>query len=323
MTFAPSSAPQLLPGPREHPAPFVTIITAVLNGAPTIGATLESVARQTALARLEHVVVDGGSTDGTIGLVMRAAHRPRLVVEHDHGIYDAFNRGLALARGEWIAFLNADDTYAHDRVVETILAQADRHPDVDAFHADQDWIDVSGRVVRAGRFVQRQPPGTPGEHVNYEQFTHKLPVFHQTTFCRRRLFTAAGPFDSTYRVAGDYDLLLRAWLGGATFRHIPDVFVLMRTGGVSERDRLISDVEVVRAWHRRVEGWLLPALTRLARIGLVHLLERRAAKTIAFARGLKHAISPQRPWGLQDRALIDDQPGSRPAEGPEPERVDA
>lgn len=284
----------------EPGAPAVTIVTAVLNGASTIGQTLRSVASQTAAADLEHLVIDGGSTDGTIGLVARAPHRPRLLVEPDHGIYDAFNRGLAAARGEWIAFLNADDAYAHARVVETVLAAAERLPGVDAFHADQVWVDGTGAVVRTGRFVGRHEPGSAAARADYAQFAHKLPLFHQTTFCRRRLFQRAGGFDPSYRVAGDYDLLLRAWLRGATFCHLDDVFVRMRTGGISERSRLTSDVEVVRAWSRRAGGHAAAAAMRLARIGLVHLLERRAPATIALARRALHLAAPREEWGIQD-----------------------
>lgn len=272
------AAPHLPLGFLERPAndgPAVSIVTVVLNGAATIRRALESVARQTALDAVEHVVLDGGSTDGTIGVVRRASHAPRLVVGHDHGIYDALNAGLAAARGEWIAFLHADDEYAHPRVIEALLAAAARHPEVDAFHADLDWVDDDGQVVKRGRFAP----------ADYGRFHRELPLFHPTVFSRRRLFARVGGFDPSYRVAGDYDLLLRAWQAGVTFRHLPEVFVRMRTGGLSERDRLLSDLEVVRAWRRRAGGRLGAAALRLLRIALDHALERRAPAARAALRG--------------------------------------
>lgn len=303
MIIADRSPPHLPAGFRsttEPGAPRVTIVTVVLNGGATIQGTLDSVARQTAAEHVEHLVVDGGSSDGTIGRVLAASHGPRLVVGQDHGIYDAFNVGLALARGEWIAFLNADDAYAHPRVIEAVLAHADADVKVDVFHADQDWVDERGRVVRTGRFVHRRARGAPSARADYEQFREKLPLFHQTTFCRRSVFAHAGGFDATYRVAGDYDLLLRAWLLGATFWHIPDVFVHMREGGISERARLVSDVEVIRAWRRRGGGSLGQAARRVARRGLVHLLERHAAPAIAAVRRARALLPRAAPAGLID-----------------------
>lgn len=281
----------------------VTVITAVLNGAATIDATLESVAGQTARADLEHVVVDGGSTDDTLARVARATHRPRVVTGPDAGVYDAFNKGLAAARGEWVAFLGADDAYAHPRVVETVLQAAADHPDADVLHGDADWVDARGRVVREGRFVHRHPPGTPAARADYAQFPRTMPVFHPATFCRARLFERIGGFDASYRIAGDYDLLLRAWLTGAAFRHVPDVLVRLRTGGLSER-KLAAELEVARVRRRRSGAGWLPAAASVGRVALVALLEERAPGVLAAVRSVKRRIAPlPAPWGCVIRAV--------------------
>lgn len=297
-------APPALPtdfAERSAPdAPQVTIVTAALNVAAAIERTFASVAGQTVVAALEHVVVDGGSTDGTIGLVQRAAHRPRLLGGPDHGVYDAFNKGLAAARGEWIVFLGAGDTFAHPRVIEDVLDAAARHPDVDVLHGDLEWVDAADRVIRRGRFVHRHAPGTPAARADYAQFARALPIFHPTTFCRRRLFARVGGFDVSYRIAGDYDLLLRAWLRGATFRHLPEVLVRMRAGGLSDRTSLLTELEVVRAWRRHQGGPLLEGAAHLGRTALIGLLERRAPRLLAATRLLKRRVGPApAAWGCQ------------------------
>jgi glycosyltransferase involved in cell wall biosynthesis len=285
------SAPHLPPGWVDEPArgaPPVTIVTACLNAARTIGATLASVAAQT--APVEHIVIDGGSTDGTVALARAARHGPRVVSEPDHGIYDAFDKGLALARGEWIAFLNADDRYAHPRVVARALEEA--RPDVDIIHADQRWYDERGRLARVGWFVPRS-----GARDDYAQLLRLLPVWHQTTFCRRGLFARIGGFDRSYRVAGDYDFFLRAWLADARFRYVPEVFVEGRSGGLSERLRSLSDLEVVRAWSRHARPGAPRVAARLGRLLATRLLERHAAGPLAWLRALRAPPT----WGRRSR----------------------
>lgn len=285
--------------------PRVTVVTAVLNGAATIEATLASVAGQTALADLEHVVVDGGSTDDTLARVARAAHRPRVVAGPDTGVYDAFNKGLAAARGEWVAFLGADDVYAHPRAVESVLELAADLPQVDVLHGDADWVDARGRVVRRGRFVHRHAAGSAAARDDYAQFPRLMPVFHPATFCRRRLFDRVGGFDPSYRIAGDYDLLLRAWLAGAELRHVPEVLVRLRTGGLSDR-KLRAELEAARVRRRRAGAALLPTAGQVGRVALVELLEDRAPGLLAAVRRVKRRVAPPpAPWGCVIRVVGD------------------
>lgn len=260
--------------------PRVSIITAVLDRAGTIGAALDSVAAQTC-QDLEHVVVDGGSTDGTLERVQAARHAVRLTCERDHGIYDAFNRGLALATGEWVAFLNSDDAYAHPRVLEAVLAAAARHPDADVLHGDVDMVDPAGRVTRELRFVPGPEP--------YAAFGVTLPVFQPAAFVRRRLFERLGGFDATYRIVGDYELFLRAWRAGARFQHLPGVLVHMRDDGVSERRPWVRAVEVFQASRRHTGGVGAP-LVELVRYGVTRTLEQRAPAVVVAARAVKRRL---------------------------------
>lgn len=270
--------------------PTFTVVTATLDRAATIGATLASVAAQTR-QDLEHVVVDGGSTDGTIERVLAARHRVRLVSGRDHGIYDAFNRGLALARGEWVAFLNADDAWAHPRVVEEALAAA--APGVDVVHGDLDVVDAAGVVVRTLRFVPGPPPDP------YASMATGLAVFHPATFARRELLLDLGGFDARLRIAGDYDLFARAWRGGARFAHVPSVWTRMGAGGVSEARPWRRGLEVY-AVSRRVTGARAAPALELARFQLMRLLDERARGVADLLRRAKRLARPTRTGPLAD-----------------------
>lgn len=260
--------------PRDGPA--VSIITVALNAAPTIRATLESVAAQT-WRDLEHVVVDGGSTDSTCQLARDSGLGVRLVSEPDHGIYDAFNRGLALARGRWITFLNADDVYAHPRVLESVMDHADRAPAVGLFHADMDWVDETGRVVFEGRFLGGgEDPG----------FDLEMPFHHPTVFVARAVYERLGGFDATFRLAGDFDFLLRAYLAGVRFQHVRDVWVRMSTRGRSEQQPLTGAFEMMRSWRLRTGR--LP-WRRLLRFTKVEVLDVHAPVLSKILGAIKRA----------------------------------
>src|SRR5437867_1437077 len=137
MTFAPMATPEM---------PLVSIVTPVLNGERFLPETLESVHGQD-YPRLEHVVVDGGSTDGTLDL-LRAAPGTVWVSGPDRGMYDAVGRGFDLARGEILAYQNADDRYLVPGAVSAAVHHLCEHPDVDVVYGDFRYIDEAGRVMR-------------------------------------------------------------------------------------------------------------------------------------------------------------------------------
>lgn len=275
-------------------APAVTVVTAVLNGAATIGRTLESVAAQDAPG-IEHLVIDGGSTDGTLERVARSAHGVRVVSRPDHGIYDAFNRGVGLACGEWVAFLNSDDAWVDERVVADVLGVAASRPEVDVIHGDVDLVDAQGAVVRTLRFVPRPGPDP------YRDMAVTLPVFQPASFVRRALLERLGGFDARYRIVGDYDLFLRAWRAGARFAHLPRVLTRMRNDGLSERRPVRRGLEVFVA-SRRHTGALVAPLLELARYQLMWALDGAAPGAADALRGLKRLTRPTRAGPLADWA---------------------
>lgn len=219
-----------------------SIITVAYNSAPTIAATLCSVAAQT-LQDVQHIVVDGASPDGTAQVVQaHGGHVAALVSEPDHGIYDAMNKGLRLASGDIVGFLNADDRYAHAQVLEQVVATMQREGldallgDVAFFHAQ-----APDRLVRrydSGRFR----PGRIG--------WGWMPA-HPAAFFRRSVFERVGPFKTDYRIAGDFEWIARAFTTlPLRYRHVPEVLVHMQTGGISTqgwRSTLQLNREVLRA----------------------------------------------------------------------------
>jgi len=205
----------------------ISIITAVRNGRATLADALDS-----ALAQdhpdLELIVIDGASTDGTLEVIQRYAGRINQVVsEPDRGIYDALNKGLRLATGEAVGFLHADDVFADERVLSRIAA-ALADPGVDACYGDLRYVrqDDPTRVVRHWR---------SGEYQRRRLAWGWMPP-HPTFYARRAVYQRLGGFDTRYRIAADYDCLLRfLGTGRITCAYIPEVLVHMRLGGASNR----------------------------------------------------------------------------------------
>lgn len=202
----------------------VSVVTAVWNREATIGDALDSVAAQT-WQPLEHVVIDGASTDGTLAAI-EARRTPGMTVvsEPDKGIYDALNKGLRASTGDVVGLLHSDDWFADERVIERVAA-AFEDPAVDAVHGDLDYVsaDDPAHVVRRWR----GGPATPAK------LRRGWMPAHPTLFVRRRVFETHGAYDTSYRIAADYDAVLRWFGAGVTSAYIPEVLVKMRLGGAS------------------------------------------------------------------------------------------
>jgi glycosyltransferase involved in cell wall biosynthesis len=203
----------------------VSIITAVRNGADVIARTVDSIAAQD-YPDIEHVVVDGASTDGTADIVRRMGSRNlRLVSERDAGVYDAFNKGLRLATGDIIGYLNAADTYyALDSVSR--IAAAFAEPSVDAVFGDVMIVDADATDVAVRRYSSAR--FSPGRVAN-----GFMPA-HPTLFLRRAVYEKFGPYDVSYRIAGDFELVARVFArGGIRYAYLEEVLVRMPRGGIS------------------------------------------------------------------------------------------
>lgn len=195
--------------------PLVSIITVCRNAEATITRTIASVAAQKC-ARLEYIVIDGASTDGTVDILKNSPAVTQWISEPDHGIVDAFNKGLAMARGQWIGIINADDWYEDDAVVLAL----EHASGADVVHGSvRYWEADTAREVY---------------HPAHEKLHLEMTINHPSMFVRRSVYEELGGFDPAYKYAMDYELALRLMLGEARFQAIPQVMANMRYGGTSD-----------------------------------------------------------------------------------------
>ena len=225
-------------------SPSISIITVTYNAAATIADCIASVAGQT--IPVEHLVIDGNSSDDTATLARRLLPEGgRIIVAPDRGMYDAMNKGTALARGEVIGILNADDQYAHPRVLERIVA-AFSDETVESCYGDLVYVSaeepdrvvrywVAGEFSRAGFYWGWMPP-------------------HPTFFVRRRVYERFGTYNLNQGSAADYEMMLRLlFKRRITTRYIPEVLVAMRIGGASNR----SLPNRLKAHHMDWKAWFV------------------------------------------------------------------
>ncbi len=205
----------------------ISVVTAVFNAASTVEECLRSVDSQSHGA-VEHVLVDGGSTDGTLDRVRAfQGRRVSLVSEPDRGIYDAMNKGIRRATGEVVGILGADDVYADGAVLADVAAALDR-TGADSCYGDLEYVrrDAPEKVVRRWR----SGPYRPG------LFRRGWMPPHPTFFVRKTVYDRLGLFRDDFRIAADYELMLRFFEKGCiTTSYIPRVLVRMRLGGASNR----------------------------------------------------------------------------------------
>lgn len=220
----------------------ISIITVAFNAVDTIESTLLSVTQQT-FPDVEYVVIDGGSSDGTQAVVsLHGSRISSFLSEPDRGIYDAMNKGLALATGNVIGFLNADDTYADMNVLSRVAEAMERH------HLDVLFGDVA--------FCQCENPDRIVRRYSSSRFRPDriawgwMPA-HPALFVKREVFQKTGPFRTDYRIAGDFEFVARAFgKQSLRYRYLPEVLVKMRLGGVSTagwRNTMLLNREVLRA----------------------------------------------------------------------------
>jgi glycosyltransferase involved in cell wall biosynthesis len=222
----------------------ISVVTAVYNNASTISDALESTLSQ-AYPKVELIVVDGGSIDGTRDIIER--YRDRIatyVSEPDRGIYDALNKGLRLATGDVVGFLHSDDLFADNQALNRV-AEAMREASVEACFGDLNYVrkESPDAIVRAWK---------SGEFTHRKISSGWMPP-HPTLYVRRDVYERVGAFDTRYRIAADYDWMLRFLRQTRSVRYVEQVQVLMRIGGASNRSlknvfrKSKEDLEALRA----------------------------------------------------------------------------
>lgn len=222
--------------------PLVTVITVCYNSAVSLERALKSVAMQN-WPKVEHIVIDGGSTDDTLSILKRHQnHLVHVVSEPDKGIYDAMNKGLDRAAGDIVCFLNADDQYASSHVLSLVAKQMQAH-ELDALLGDVAFFHSADptRMVRRYRSDRFTP----------ERLAWGWMPAHPALFLNKSVVQRVGRFKSDYRIAGDFDYIARAFYGyDLRYRHLPEVLVHMQTGGASTagwRSKVLLNQEVLRS----------------------------------------------------------------------------
>jgi glycosyltransferase involved in cell wall biosynthesis len=238
------------------PGPQVSVITASLNAAAHIETALRSVAAQT-YPLVEHVVIDGGSTDGTLEVI--EGHWDRIayfVSEPDRGIYNAMNKGLRAASGDILYFLNTDDRFCDDRVVEDVVSVFESDPCVEVVYGNLVWDKPDG--------MEREKQPSTVTRASLSAAT----ILHQTVFARRHVFDATNGFSERYKVVSDYEWMLKVFLRDhRNYRYIDRDIAVMGTHGLSwtttewESERIeameayLTKYEILRyrVWPRKLE----------------------------------------------------------------------
>jgi glycosyltransferase involved in cell wall biosynthesis len=224
----------------------LSIITVVRNNKPYIEDCINSVLRQT-YRDVEYIIIDGGSTDGTIGVIKDAVKRYpersiKIVSEKDDGIYHAMNKGIGLATGEVVGILNSDDVYFDNNVITTVVEEFETK-NVDSVFADMVYgnRDNLKKIVRYYSSAKFNP----------KKFAYGWMPGHPTFFVRRRFYEKYGLFKTDYKIASDYELLVRFLAKyKISYSYIPKILVTMRMGGISTKNlksNWIMSNEIVRA----------------------------------------------------------------------------
>lgn len=251
--------------------PLVSVITVVYNGAQHIEQTIEAVARQT-YPHVEHIVIDGASTDGTVDVLRR--HEGSIgywASEPDGGIYDAMNKGIALVTDpeSYILFANADDHLYSNEAIERAMSAS----------SGEDL--VYGRMVLSDDKVS----AVIGRRVELENLARET-LCHPATFVKRRVFDEVGMFDRSYRIAADYDHVVRCFAAPVRTRFVDVIVSRMRMGGLSE-DQFMTSCRERKAVIRK-HFPLVPRMRGIAQVNFYDIPRNAARRWIDRAGLLGH-----------------------------------
>jgi glycosyltransferase involved in cell wall biosynthesis len=257
--------------------PKISVITVVFNNEDTIADTIDSVAAQ-GYANLEYIVIDGLSKDRTLDRIKeRKGIISKLISEQDAGIYDAMNKGIALATGDIIGFINGDDFYLPGTLAK-VAKTFKEHPQLEACYGDLCYVKQNDpqTVVRHWRSSAFVPAA----------FEKGWAPPHPTFFVRRDVYERFGSFDLGYRIAADVELMMR-FLERHRIRvqYVPGVMVKMRMGGTTNRSLtniINQNKEILRALR-----------THGLNADLFRFLSRKfLSRGLQFARGKLHVPTP-------------------------------
>jgi glycosyltransferase involved in cell wall biosynthesis len=221
--------------------PQITIITVCHNSVSTIADTLRSVASQSYI-NFEHIVIDGGSTDGTIEIIKKFEDKISVwVSEPDDGIYDAINKGIGMSNGDIIGILHSDDLYIDKHVISNVVQEFRNN--VDSVYADLVYVERNN-LQNIVRYYD-------SSIFQISKFAYGWMPAHPTCFIKKNVYDKYGLYKTDYIIAADYELLVRFYAKHrVSYSYLPKVIVKMRSGGLSTRNfksNVILNREIVRA----------------------------------------------------------------------------
>jgi len=232
---------------------IITIVTVVYNNRKTIEDSIKSIISQSKGSKIQYILIDGLSTDGTLDIVNKyRGFIDVFISEKDNGIYDAMNKGIALAIGDIIGILNSDDIYANDNILNQISDIFILNPDTDIIYGDLVYVQQNNldKIVR--KWISKPYYQRFFEHANVPP--------HPSVFLRKSVYEKMGLFDLNYKLAADYEFLLRIFKSNL-FKslYVSDVFVKMRLGGATNKNFnniLLGNKDIYNAWAKN--GFKLP-----------------------------------------------------------------
>jgi glycosyltransferase len=203
----------------------ISIITCVWNNRQTIKDAIDSVLAQT-YENIEYIIIDGASNDGTVEVVQSYEDKiSKFITEKDRGIYDGLNKGISLATGDVVSFLHSDDVYANETVISDIVNCFDNN--TQGVYGDlvyTDKVDMN-KVFRYWKSCD----------FSSSLLSKGWMLPHPTLFLRREVYQKYGAFDASFKIAGDYDFMLRILKDNIVVKYLPQVIYKMRLGGESNR----------------------------------------------------------------------------------------
>lgn len=243
----------------------ISIITTTYNSGKTFRDTIESVLAQD-YKEIEYIVVDGNSQDNTLQIVEEYAPRfhgaLKCISEPDNGLYDAMNKGILMATGDVIGILNSDDFYTSPNILSTVAKEI---KNVDAIYGDIFYVDPENIRVPVRRYSSK----------SFRRWMMKLGFMpaHPSFYCRTQIYRMYGLFDTSFKVAADFEQLLRLiYVNRIKTKYVPGNFVTMRTGGLSSsgfssHKKILKDHLKAYRKNNVASNILLESLRYLYRIG--------------------------------------------------------
>lgn len=222
----------------------ISLITVTFNSSKTISTTLESVANQS-YKHIEHIIIDGNSTDNTLLIAKQYNHISIITSEKDDGIYDAMNKGIEKASGEIIGFLNSDDWFSSSTYMEEIASQF-KTTDIDAIYSDLDFVKNEEDNKSFRRWVA-------GEYKENSFLDGWVPP-HPTFYAKLDVYKKYGLFDSSLKFAADFDIMCRFIAKEKIkIKYLPGVKVKMRLGGATTKNLIniiLGNIEIYKSLKR-------------------------------------------------------------------------